>query len=666
MAGERNFLRVPPDSTGKRVRLAHNAQLGFINLSPTTYQWKIEREYLLSDGKFVHLHEVYNSSPTEGILDISFRRDEVNSGYIPAPGITIKDPDTEVVLATIGATTEVYVNATNIVGFNNPSKGLEIDATGSANIRFAEGIPQLDSFGKLRVSGATLLGDYVFTNSYLPDKFSTNMSHTGASIDWDSNKRAALLSTDTTSGSLVAHTSNTYHHYFPGSSHLFMCTLALGDSGKAGLGRSWGLFDFQNGFHFVHREYPLGSGQIKLGVVVKSDVTGSTVDQYIWQEDWNGDKLDGSGDSSMVIDVTKDNLYWIDAQWLGAGRVRFGVYYDGARVVCHEYYHGNTQPYSVSATGSLPACFSQRNIGATGSSSEMRIFCSAVWTESNIDTVSHGEPGQRSIDCTIPAANDVYRYLGTMAPIEKYSNGRVNRSLYYPSDLNIMAFDTVTGNPVKVEVEIRVGSALSGLEFIPTNNINSTVEYDVGEFRTGTPGTSQYFGGGFAIYKAFIDGTSDLDLTSIYNNMTTGAVKNYAERGGHRMGMIANITNASTAVVTFMESENVFRETIAANVDGVDRDNIYVYIDDVGGMTQINSMSTKYYLKLTGLNTAEIYTNPQLTTPLNTTTFGTYTSGGHAHGFYGTQFYWSLVAKKYFGTNPARIIAKVGWKEIRQ
>lgn len=656
MAGEKAYLRIPPDSTGKRVRLVHSAQLAYSNKS-SGYGWKIDREYELSSGFNVHVHSVFEETTSAGILEVSFAKDSLYRNLVPVAGDTIKDISTDTVVATVVSSTDVFINGSNIIGFDNPEYGLNVDSTGSANIRFSEGIPQLDAFGKLRVSGATLLGDYVFSNSYLSDKFSTNLSHMGASISWDQNKRAAVLTTDTTSGSLVAHTSNTYHHYFPGSSHLFMATLALGDTGKTGLGRSWGLFDFQNGFHFIHKDG-------RLGVVVKSDVTGSVVDRYFWQnptigeEGWNGDNLDGTGDSDMVIDVTKDNLYWIDCQWLGAGRVRFGVYYNGQRVVIHEYFHGNNLPYPVSATASLPACFAQRNISAVGSSSEMRVFCCAVWTESNIDTVAHGEPGQRSIDKTIGATNDVYSYIGTMAPIEKYSNGRVNRSLYYPTNLQVLAFDTVTGEQAKVEIEIRVGSALSNLDFSPINTQNYTVEYD---------STATFYGGGIAIYKAFVDGKETFDLTSVYNNMTTGAVKNYSEKGGHTMGVVSAITKASPAVITFADAQSPFRETIAAVSEGVDRDTMYVYLDDFEGMTEVNSMVTPYYLKLIGINQAEVYLDKNLTVPLNTTTYGTYVANsGHAHGFYGSQFYWSIVAKKYFGTNPVRIVTKVGWKELRQ
>lgn len=642
MAGERNYLRVPPDSTGKRVRLKHSAQV-FYTGKVSGYVWKIGEHYALSSGWTMHVHGVFEQTLTSGVLEVHYSKTATYTNLNPSPGDTIIDGSTSQVVATVSSASDVYINAQNIIGYDNPEHGLDIDNTGSANIRFAEGLPQLDAFGKLRVSGATLLGDYVFSNSFLPIQFSTNMAK-GANVTWDSNNRAALLTNPTTSGALVAHTTNTYHHYIPGSSHLFMATLALGDSGKANLGRAWGLFDFQNGFHFVHREYPLGSGEFKLGIVIKSDVTGTATDTYVWQDDWNVDKLDGSGRSQMVIDVTNDNLYWIDVQWLGAGRARFGVYNNGQRVTCHEYNHNNRFPRSVTGTGSLPICFSQRNFGTTGSSSEMRVFCAAVWTESNIQPSLYGQPGQEIVSKTI-SSNDTYEYLGTMTPIEMHANGRTNRTLYYPTTIDVQAFDTVTGDDVRIELEIKAESVLANTSFA-TQTTGSTVQVDT----TGT-----YYGGGRAIYKALIKGSAQLDLTGVYSNMTTGSVKNYSENGGHRHVMIQSISNASPAVMTVNYPQLRHRQ---GNKIG---------FMDLQGMTELNDDGEIYYVKPISLTSAELYTDSALTVPLDTTGFGTHVAGtGEAQGFYGSQYHWTLVVKKYFGTNPAKIIVKVGWKELIQ
>ena len=642
MAGERNYLRIPPDSTGKRVRLKHSAQVFYISKTPD-YVWKIGEHYSLSSGWTMHVHGVFEQTTSTGVLEVHYSRAATYTNLSPAAGNTITDPATNSVVATVQSAEDVYINAQNIIGYDNPENGLDIDNTGSMNIRFAEGLPQLDAFGKLRVSGATLLGDYVFSNSYLPIQFSTNMAK-GANVAWDSNARAALLTSPTTTGALVAHTSNTYHHYIPGSSHLFMATLALGDSGKANLGRSWGMFDFQNGFHFVHREFPLGSGNFQLGAVIKSDVSGSVVDTYIWQEDWNFDKLDGTGKSKMVIDVTKDNLYWIDVQWLGAGRTRFGVYFNGQRVTCHEHYHGNLFPFALTGTGSLPVCFAQRNFGVTGSTSEMRVFCSAIWTESTVDPSIYGQPGQEIVSKTV-SSNDQYVYVGSMAPVELYTNGRTNRSLYYPTSVDVQAYDTTTGDDVRIELEVRAESVINGAAFTE-QTIGSSVLVDT---------SANFFGGGRAIYKTLVKGAATLDLSQVYSNMTTGAVKNYSENGGHRHVPVASITNASPAVLTVNYPQLRHRQGNRIGFMGL------------AGMTQLNDTGEIYYVKPTGLTTAELYTDAALTVPLNTTTFGTHTaSTGEAQGYYGSVYFWTIVVKKYFGTNPAKVIVKIGWKELTQ
>lgn len=667
MAGERNYLRVPPDSTGKKLRIVHNAQLTFTNMS-SNYTWKIDRnDYMLGDGWSFHLHSVFQQTTTSGLLEVSYSKTATFSNFVPTTGTSIIDPDTEQVVAYISGYEDVFVNASNIVGFENPSQGVNVDQTGSLNVRFAEGLPQLDAFGKLRVSNATLLGEYTFVNSVLPDKFSSTLSHSGASISWDQYKRALLLTVDTSAGAIAAHTTNTYHHYFPGASQVAMMTLALGDSGKTGMGRGWGLYDELNGFHFLHKNG-------RLGVSIKSNTSGTVQDIYFWQDPvvgeqgWNGDKLDGTGPSGMVIDVTKDNLYWVDEQWLGAGRVRFGVYYNGDRIVCHEYNHANTQPVPFSATGSLPLTFTQRNITATGSSSEMRVFCCTVWTEASVNVIAQGQPDQRCVDVTIPATNDQYYYVSTLSPQESYATGNVNRTIYFPTNINVMAFDTTTGLPALVDVEIIAEPVLSGLSFVATDSY-STVVYDRGPYDSDATvagnSTTVYHGGGHSIYKCFVNGTDVYDLSSVYNNMVSGSVKNYAAGGGFITGYIDTITQGlNTVEVTFQSGRVPYRETT---------NTIEIHDVTVNGGTLSSINDTAFYVKVVGVNKLELWQNYDPNLPYGSRYSGPVTltgthdaTSGITHGLYGSQFYWTIVVKKLYGSNPVRVISKVSWKELRQ
>jgi len=318
MAGERNYLRIPPDSTGKRVRLKHSAQLSYTGKT-VGYVWRPDTYYTLAtSGWEIHVHEIHETSLTSGVLDISYESEAEFNNLAPVLGEGIKDQRTNTSIALVNTVTDVYNNATNIVGFDKPTNGLDIDNTGSANIRFYEGNPQLDAFGKLRVSGATLLGEYIFSNGTLPTQFSGTLRN-GGTVTWDNNSRALVLTNTIANDSHTSWTSNTYHHYFPGSSQLFIGTFAMGDSGKMGLMRKWGMFDDKNGFFFIQDDGVLG-------VAIRSNAGGSINTIVIPQANWNVDKADGTGRSQMIIDVTKDNIYWIDVQWLGAGRVRFGTY----------------------------------------------------------------------------------------------------------------------------------------------------------------------------------------------------------------------------------------------------------------------------------------------------------------------------------------------------
>lgn len=72
---------------------------------------------------------------------------------------------------------------------------------------------------------------------------------------------------------------------------------------------------------------------------------GSNVtDVFYPQNQWNIDRMDGFGPSGTLIDVTKGNVYSIQMQGLGAGRVSFGIHDSTGRIVPvhHVIYASNT------------------------------------------------------------------------------------------------------------------------------------------------------------------------------------------------------------------------------------------------------------------------------------------------------------------------------------
>jgi hypothetical protein len=119
---------------------------------------------------------------------------------------------------------------------------------------------------------------------------------------------------------------------------------------------------------------------------MRSSVTGVVVKTPISRNDWNGDKLDGTGLSGMTLDLTKLNIYWNDYQWLGAGRVRLGVVDPaGNRIVCHTFENANSNFYPYTRTGTLPIAFDIENIAVTGGAASIRMTCASVKTEGEVN-----------------------------------------------------------------------------------------------------------------------------------------------------------------------------------------------------------------------------------------------------------------------------------------
>lgn len=453
MAGERTFLQVPPDGTGKRVRMTHTAEIFYTGKTPTDYTWGVGDFYTTTfsdDADYtVHVHGVHQTTNTTGVLEVHYNKTAKYENLTPKVGAAIKDAE-GVTVATVLSARDIFINSNHIIGYDNPEYGVDVDPTGSMNIRFSEGLPQLDAFGKLRTSGATIIGDYTFSNNDLPSDFTKTFygRGKGTKIQHDDRRHCVELTTPSTTLGLATKdpisggatefnaymaqmTTNTYHHYFPGFSQMAIMTVALDNNGdKAGVAQKWGYWDDDNGYYFqsvdgaglqfVIRSGAVADNTIKETVLGRNDtvintytydaVTGeltNTVTETFAGEGWNGDPVNGLGDSGKTINLEDDNIYWLDIQWLGAGRVRFGTYHKGQRVVIHEYYHDNNGGFPHSQTGSLPLRFQQYNIaGQTVSSSTiMRAWCASVVTEAAVDLGIQGSGYVESFEVTFDPAN---------------------------------------------------------------------------------------------------------------------------------------------------------------------------------------------------------------------------------------------------------------------
>ena len=69
----------------------------------------------------------------------------------PVAGQTITDPDGSTVVATTTSDIyDMYIPAQNVMGYDNPEYGWNIDRFGSGQMTFAEGQPQLGRIWKVK------------------------------------------------------------------------------------------------------------------------------------------------------------------------------------------------------------------------------------------------------------------------------------------------------------------------------------------------------------------------------------------------------------------------------------------------------------------------------------------------------------------------------------
>jgi hypothetical protein len=239
---------------------------------------------------------------------------------------------------------------------------------------------QVDSFGRLRVSNPVTLFDS--QNRYkLNEKFFSNTIGTGTAVNYIQAQSSANLFVTSNVNDFVARESRFVFNYQPGKSLLTMCTFVMNPA-KSGLVQRVGYFGRENGYYIQ-----LGSNTSpttlfsNVYIVERSNVLGTVSETLIAQQNWNGDKLDGTGASGLSLDITKSQIFFTDLEWLGVGSVRIGVVINGTFINCHTFNHANLIPYTYITTACLPVRYEITNRAATSGTSNLNQICSTVLSE---------------------------------------------------------------------------------------------------------------------------------------------------------------------------------------------------------------------------------------------------------------------------------------------
>jgi len=431
------FIRVPPDSTGKRILHSDMVVLDItglsISLESIVFGSTITGGTSGATGKFV------GYDIRLGVLSVHVSN-ESSAWTVGETLIYDGSP-----FATISVVNTVYIPQIGLIDSDshNPVK---VDDQGALYTRNADGSQLFDVFGGSLTSTNRVVDTHTFLYGTEDWKY-YDYTANSASISAVAQQSISKLIVTDQSGSHAQRTTNVYYPYTAAEGTYVLFSLASGDEGKAGVVRRWGLYDDDNGIHFQL------SGST-LSVNVRSTISGTTVTRTVPQSEFNGDRLLDDNVDRFVVDFSKVNLYWVAFQWLGAGVSAFGtISPSGVKTTIHTFENANqfTVPYMQS--GTLPVRWEMFNETDTASTSEFKVVCVSVMKQSYAEEYVGNSYSVSNFQ--IPVSGSSYSHLISARP-KSTINGRKNRKALIPSSMQI----NVDGSPI--ELIYSVNATLTG------------------------------------------------------------------------------------------------------------------------------------------------------------------------------------------------------------
>lgn len=320
-----------------------------------------------------------------------------------------------------------------------------------SNIGYGD-TPSLDAFGNLRTSWPETLFSSKITRGKEENQIWTKSEVSGGTVAYNTNKSEMLLTVLTASGAKAIRQSKEYIHYNPGKSQKVLITGRMG-APKSNVRQRIGLFDESNGLFFEQTS----SG---LGAVIRSNTSGSAVDSKVLQSSWNKDVF-------ADLDISKVNIFFIDFQWLGVGRVRFGFVLNGVLRYCHEFHHASLLDYVYMQTPDLPVRYEIENTGTSASSTDMSAICAEVSSE--------GGNQPKGLNYTANTQNTVKSASnGVKTPLISIRLKAANNK----ENIIPTSFSTIVGGQNTL-VELSLNSTLTGGTWVSAG-ADSSVEYNIG------------------------------------------------------------------------------------------------------------------------------------------------------------------------------------------
>jgi hypothetical protein len=406
--------------------------------------------------------------------------------------------------------------------FNRLDALLRAIVTTPSPIPISIGGTNTDAFGRLRVSQPYTLFDS--QNRYAADnQFDVSTTGTGTTSFLSNEAAVKMEVTGAGVGSVLRQSYRSFP-YQPGKGLLVLATFVMDSSMSLNLTQRVGYYNDQNGVFFqrVDGTYSF---------VLRSYVTGSVSNvRTVNQADWNGDKLDGTGDSGYTLDPSKAQILWMDFEWLGVGSVRCGFIINGQYIVCHTFNNANEITNVYMTTAILPVRYEIVTTTAAVAASMKAICCSVIseggFEQTSIDHVARRTTVLGTIGTTFLPVVSIRLASTRLGAVVLPNRVQVLPTTSQNYEVALIKNPTLTGAswtavPTDSNVEFDVAAtATTGGSIVQTDYVTSSGS-------GGTQGLSAATGYNFDLQLgATIAGVSDIYTVAVrtVSGATTGDV----------------------------------------------------------------------------------------------------------------------------------------------
>lgn len=338
----------------------------------------------------------------------------------------------------------------------------------------------ITNFGQTRVAQSYTLLDSINKYGLDLNEFATSSVGAGTITSVTSQSAVRLgIGTGATDSARVR--SHSYYRYQAGKEQQVKLTGYHEAPLVANQVRRWGYFDDSNGIFFAT------SGS-NFGVYRRSSAIGGTVvDTFISQSAWNIDRLDGTGDSGVNLNLRLAQIYEFHIDWLGVGIAEF--YVNG--ILAHRLSNPNSFAGPYMSTAQLPVAVDVQNSAASTSGSFVFI-CSSVESAGGQKPPKYNFAAYNASDVTVST---------TEIPILAIRPGLTfrgieNRIQVFPENCVV----STEGSRAAFRVILNP-TTITGGTWVSSSVSSSCVEFN---------STSTAFTGGETIYRGFMPLSQDV------------------------------------------------------------------------------------------------------------------------------------------------------------